>query len=127
MSTTTIKFTSETDDGEEIEHELPGKFEVCPGCEGHGTRLCEGLRGHAFTAEEFNETFDDEEREAYFTRGSYYDVACEECHGKRVVAVVDEEACRSDESKEALRLYQAKLEDDYQYAREVAAERRAGC
>jgi RecJ-like exonuclease len=127
VSTTTIKFTSENDDGEEIEHELPAKFEVCPGCEGHGTRLCEGMRGHAYTVEEFNETFDEEEREAYFTRGSHYDVTCEECHGKRVVAVPDESACRSDEAKETLRIYEAKLRDDYEYAREVAAERRAGC
>lgn len=127
---TIIRFTTYTDDdGEEgeIELSLPGKFEVCPGCDGHGTRLCDGMRGHAYTAEEFYESFDDEQAEEYFRRGGRYDVTCDECSGARVVLVVDTDACRTDEQKEALALYEAKLEDDYAYERECAAERRMGC
>jgi hypothetical protein len=128
--TTTIRFTAYTDDdGEEgeVELSLPAKFEVCPGCNGHGSRLCEGMRGHAYTAEEFHESFDDEEAEEYFRPGGRYDVMCEECQGKRVVAVADEDACRTPEQKEALALYYKKRDDDYAYDRECAAERRMGC
>jgi len=124
---TIIQFKTYTDAGDKIELSLPGKFEVCPGCEGHGTRLCEGMRGEAYTTEEFYESFDDEQAEEYFKRGGRYDVTCEECQGARVIAVVDEEACRTPEQKRVLGLYYAKLDDDYQYERECAAERRMGC
>ena len=125
--TTTIQFTAETDDGDTIDCSLPGKFEVCPHCDGHGTHLREGMRGYAYTTEEFQDSFDDEEREEYFKHGGRYDVTCTECHGARVVAVVDEDACRTPEEKATLKLYEAKLEDDYAYERECAAERRMGC
>lgn len=128
MATTTIRFTTESEEGGEIERMLPAKFEVCPGCDGHGTRLCEGLRGHAFSREDFEETFDDDEdRAEYFRRGGRYDVTCTECQGRRVVAVVDREACRTASEKEALAAYDAKLEDDYEYRRLCEAERRMGC
>lgn len=77
-------------DIEESEHEFPTRFEVCDGCEGHGTHLCEGMRGHAYSAEEFDDSFDDEEREEYFRRGGRYDVTCSTCRGDRVMPVVDE-------------------------------------
>ena len=77
-------------DIEESEHEFPSRFEVCDACEGHGMVLCEGMRGYAYSAEEFAESFDDEEREEYFKRGGRYDVTCDVCRGARVVPVVDE-------------------------------------
>lgn len=123
----TIQFTAIDDEGMETEHELPAKFGVCSGCEGHGSRLCDGMRGHAYTAEEFYDSFDEEEAAEYFKRGGRYDVTCDECQGKRVVLVVDEAACRSPELKATLELYYAKLEDDYEYRRECEAERRMGC
>ena len=50
-----IKFTEVDDSGEEIEHELPSKFEVCSECEGNGTHLAPSIGEHAYSAEEFNE------------------------------------------------------------------------
>ena len=67
-------------------------MEVCSECDGHGFVLAEGMRGYAYSAEEFNESFsEDEDREAYFTRGGKYDQQCPVCHGKNVVPVIDEE------------------------------------
>lgn len=76
---------------EEIVLTLPAKMEVCGDCHGQGAVLCEGMRGYAYSAEEFAESFDDEEAEEYFTRGGRYDVACPTCNGANVVPVVDED------------------------------------
>ncbi len=122
-----ICFTYENDEGEECECELPSRFEVCPRCEGHGTHLTESIGSHAYSMEEFNESFDEEEREHYFRRGGMYDVRCVECHGARVVSVVDEEACKTPELAEVLKRYERKLADDALYERERAAELRYGC
>ncbi len=84
----TFKYTNE--DGDEIELDLPTRMEVCDECEGHGFVLCEGMRGHAYTREEFEDSFDDEERGEYFKWGGRYDVPCPTCGGKNVVPVVDE-------------------------------------
>ena len=79
---------------EEEEHELPAKHVVCSRCEGYGTHLHPAIGQHAYSQEEFAESFpDDEDREAYFARGGKYDVACEECKGARVVVEIDESAC----------------------------------
>jgi hypothetical protein len=64
-----FKFEYTDDDGNEVEYVLPGKYEVCSNCEGHGTHLREGMRNHAYTSEEFDEEFDDEDRAEYFTHG----------------------------------------------------------
>jgi hypothetical protein len=87
-----MKCTYENDEGEEVELNLPSKMEVCWDCKGHGTVLTAGMRDHAYSMEEFNESFDDEEdRQAYFQRGGKYDVSCPTCHGANVMPVVDEE------------------------------------
>lgn len=80
----------DSEEGEEIEHSFPAKNEVCSRCEGHGSHLNPSIGSHAYTLEEFNESFDDEGREEYFKRGGIYDVQCEECKGKNVVLVADE-------------------------------------
>jgi hypothetical protein len=86
-----IEFTWEDDEGVEHEETLPAKFEVCERCKGHGVHLHPDIGSHAYSQEEFDEAFDDEEsREAYFTRGSMFDVQCEVCKGQRVIKVVDE-------------------------------------
>lgn len=118
-----IEFTEMTEDGEEITHELPSRFEVCSGCNGHGTHLNRNIGEHAYTQEEFDEAFSDEDdREAYFNRGGIYDVQCETCDGKRVEEVVDEVACSAD----LLKKYQAMQQDKHDYERECAAERAMG-
>lgn len=118
-----ITFTHETSHGVEHTHTLPSKFDVCHDCEGHGTHLAGGIREHAYTADELDEAFDDDEdRAAYFTRGGRYDVECETCHGQRVVAVVDEqEANRTSRGRRLLALYTA-IED--RNARDAAERRR---
>jgi hypothetical protein len=79
-------------EGETFVAEIPTKYEVCDECEGFGTVLCEGMRDYAYSAEEFNESFDDEEREEYFKRGGRYDVKCPNCGGLRVVSQPDFDA-----------------------------------
>jgi hypothetical protein len=123
----TMVFEYDDDDGNEISVSLPATFVVCPTCEGHGTHLREGIREHAYTREEFEESFDDEEREEYFRHGGRYDVTCEQCGGKRVVLEVDRDACVTAEQRSALAAYDAALEDDRQYRAECESERRMGC
>lgn len=120
-------YTVENEDGEEYQIELPTRFEVCPRCEGHGKHLHPAIGEHAYSVEEFNEAFDDDdERAAYFTRGGRYDVTCEQCHGDRVVEVIDAEHCTTDEQKEGLRLLEEKEHEDYAYEAMCRAERAMG-
>jgi len=70
------------------EIEFTSKLEVCHDCSGHGTVLREGMRNHAYSAEEFAE-FDDEQANEYFSHGGRYDVTCPTCNGKNVIPVVD--------------------------------------
>jgi len=86
-----IEITYENDEGEEVSVELPSKMEVCDECNGETYVLREGMRGHAYSAEEFAESFDEEEQAEYFTRGGIYDEICPCCKGKNVIPVVDEE------------------------------------
>jgi hypothetical protein len=78
--------------------------------------------------EEFNESFDEEGREEYFRHGGIYDVECEECHGERVVAGLDEALCqelsKSDpEFARNLERYYEHLNREAMYRRESAWER----
>jgi len=94
----------EDENGETEEtHRLPARMTVCPRCEGHGSHLTPSIGQHAYSQEEFNEAFaEEEEREAYFKRGGMYDVTCEECRGKRVVAVPDEARIAQDPTLAAI-------------------------
>jgi RecJ-like exonuclease len=85
-----ITATFENEEGEEQTVTFPAKMEVCDECDGEGFVLCEGMRGHAYSAEEFAESFDDEEAGEYFKRGGRYDQVCPCCKGKNVVPVVDQ-------------------------------------
>lgn len=101
-----MEFTYENEAGEEVTVTFPTYKEVCHECDGHGTHLCEGMKGAAYTAEEFAESFDDEDRQEYFRHGGKYDVTCTVCHGKNVVDEIDEEQCQNNpELKEALEAY----------------------
>ena len=79
------------DEGDEVEHTFPAVNEVCERCEGYGMHLTPSIGNHAYSMDEFRESFDEEEAEEYFRRGGMYDVQCEECHGNKVVAMVDED------------------------------------
>ena len=91
--------------------ELPAAFDVCGECDGHGSHLTEGMRGHAYTADEFNDSFDEVEAAEYFKRGGRYDVVCAECKGLRVVQVVDESRLTAEQR------------EDYEQFQEQAAQR----
>jgi len=98
--------------------------EVCPRCEGHGTHLTPSIGNHAYTMEEFNETFwEEEDRAEYFKRGGIYDVICEECKGANVVDVMDEDATPA----EIVKLTADYWDDWYETEAMYAAERRMGC
>lgn len=128
MATMTVTFIHETSGGVEHEHALPAKMAVCERCEGHGTHLHPDIGGHAFTVDEFNETFhDDEDRAQYFRRGGIYDVPCEACGGQRVVPVVDEDAAnRTTRGRRLLALYNAVEDREARYEAERMHERAMG-
>lgn len=122
MSKLTIEFTTENESGEEVTHKLPAKHAVCGRCEGHGTHLNPSIGEHAYSAEEFRESFDEEEQQEYFTRGGRYDVQCEVCEGKRVVPVVDKDACDA----KLYEQYMKHMEDEASFRELQAAERSMG-
>lgn len=127
MAPSSITFTVITGSGLEHEHELPAVFEVCDRCDGHGTHLTPSIGEHAYSSEEFAESFDDEERAEYFKRGGIYDVPCEVCKGARVVPVVDEErAALTLRGRRLIALYWHALEQRAAWRREEESERRFG-
>lgn len=119
----TMKLTYENDEGEEIELELPSKMEVCWDCQGHGSVLTASMRNHAYSQEEFTESFDDEEAHEYFTHGGRYDVTCPTCHGSNVVPVVDE-ALIPEKDKAAYAEWQKSKEQKARWDAEDRATRR---
>ena len=127
----TIDLTYENDDEEEVTLTLPAKMEVCYECDGHGYVLCDGMRNHGYSQEEFNEAFDDEEdRAAYFQRGGKYDVACPVCRSKNVVPVVDETRLTAEQKVEYAKYQEWKEESDQadaDFEAESRMERMMGC
>lgn len=116
----TIRFTTFTDDGDEVEHALPAEYELCPRCRGRGSHVHPDIDGNGITSSEWDEWSDDE-REGYFS--GRYDVACHECGGLRVVLVIDEDAC----PKALLDAYHEQA-DDAAYIDHIAEqERQMGC
>ena len=117
----TIKFTIINDEGEETAHELPAVMAVCTRCKGHGSHLNPNIGQHAYTAEEFHESFDDEEAREYFKGGDgIYGVTCEACGGRRVVPVVD----RTRSDKKLLKLYDEWVKDEVEYQAMARSEER---
>ena len=120
-----MEITYIDDNGDEVSCDLPSKMEVCDKCEGHGTHLNPSIGEHAYTPEEFDEAFPEEEdRAQYFRRGGIYDVKCSVCNGLRVVPVVDNAACRTPEQKRHLKAYRAHMKREAAYRAEERAERR---
>lgn len=120
-----MSITLYDEDGTETEHQLPSKMEVCPRCEGHGTHLTPSIGEHAYSAEEFYESFSEpEDREEYFKRGGIYDVTCYTCKGANVIQVVDEDACLRDEKLKSIFLsWQEQEEESAAFEAECRVER----
>lgn len=102
--------------GDEIEIELPSKWVVCETCRGNGKHVNPSIDHNGISMREFYE--DPDFAEDYF--GGVYDVTCYECHGKRVVPGVDEDACDPD----LLKAYRAHLREEAEYHRMCEMERR---
>ena len=98
--------------------EIPARFEVCETCDGKGTHVNPGIDAHGLSAEDFAE--DPDFAEDYFSGA--YDVSCNECGGRRVVPVVDENRATA----AMIKIVEDTIQDRYDYEAEVAAERRMG-
>lgn len=121
----TIEITVFDDDGNEVTMDLPSRKVVCPECRGEGFVLCSGMRDHAYSQEEFYQSFSEEEREHYFRRGGMYDVKCPKCKGANVVDAVDTSACDAAQ----LAHYKAFIAQEREreaFERECRAERSMG-
>lgn len=101
------------------EIDLPWIFDVCGTCNGHGSHVNPSIDAHGISADEFAE---DPDFEAQYFSGAY-DQTCNECHGLRVIKVVDRDSCNVDQ----LAAYDAEMKADAEFAAECAAERRMGC
>jgi hypothetical protein len=104
------------DDDDGIERELPTRWETCDVCDGKGTHVNPNIDRNGLTAEDFAE--DPDFREDYFS--GRYDVSCNRCGGRKVVAVVDEDACEP----EYLKIYRELQEAEWQADADAEAERR---
>jgi len=114
-----IVFPEWDDDDCEIEHELPTKFEVCSLCQGKGTHVNPSIDANGLSSEDF---YDDPDFAEDYLSG-VYEQTCNNCHGKRVESVVDEDRC----DPEILKKYYDYLEGEAEHQRESDWERRMGC
>ncbi len=113
MSQLFIVFTETNEEGDDVEHRLPAKYEVCYRCQGHGKHTNPNIDGHGISAEEWHgPEWDDESREAYMS--GFYDVTCHTCHGEKVTKVLDEDNC----SEDLLKRYQASERQKAEWDRE---------
>lgn len=103
----------------EEERELPTKFEVCSVCHGNGSHVNPSIDCNGLSAEDFYE--DPDFAEDYFS--GTYDVPCNNCGGKRVEAVIDEDRCTQVE----IDAYYDGLQAERDYRAECLAEIRMGC
>jgi hypothetical protein len=111
-------FSDEDEEGNEVEHTLRLKFEVCDTCEGRGVYVNPSIDSNGLTREDFDQ--DPDFAEDYFS--GRYDITCAVCKGLRVEPVVDE----ANNPKALVERYQDLEADSWAYARELAHERDMG-
>lgn len=68
---------------------FPAVYVVCDVCEGKGKHVDPAIDAHGITEDEYS-TWSIDEQEAYFHGG--YDIDCMTCKGRRVLAVINEDA-----------------------------------
>lgn len=98
------------------------KYEICPTCQGRGAHTNPSIDCGGITASEWAE-WDEEERDYYMSGG--YDITCSQCHGEKVIQTFEYDTNNPLYNWCCERL-QEYYEYQYEYAREVAAERRWG-
>lgn len=91
------------------------KMEVCGRCGGKGVRALHGLAlsGEALDDHDFMEDY----------MNGKYDTKCDDCHGRNVVEVLDEDSL----TPEALKIYRRALRECRNDNAESLSELRMGC
>jgi hypothetical protein len=105
-------------DDNDVEHELPGTWEICGRCCGEGKHVNPGVDGDGISQEEFDHDPDFEE--AYFS--GVYDVTCEECDGAGKHVVPDFKSWPVDLAK----LYKEQIKQQAEWDRQERMERLMG-
>lgn len=115
-----LRFPNYDDDSGEYEIPMRIKFEVCGTCDGRGKHVNPSIDAGGISGEDFDR--DPEFRRDYFD--GQYDVQCYECKGERVVAVPDPQ---TDDEREAMKKYEAWMQEEADYQNQCARERAMGC
>ena len=97
---------------------LPTVNAVCWLCDGEGHHVDPSIDRNGLSADELYE--DPDFADEYFNGG--YDITCNECHGRRVVKMVDRAAC----APEHLAAYDQEQEWDRERINEQMFEMRGG-
>ena len=114
----TFTFTQETEEGEETSYTLPITMEVCPTCRGRGTHVDPSVDAGGYYDD--GDDCDEYGENLYFS--GFYDMVCQTCHGRNVVAGIDRHLADSD----ALKVWDKKSEEDEEFEAMCRAERRMG-
>jgi hypothetical protein len=81
--------TMTINDSEGLDIAIPARYEVCGRCHGTGKHVNPSIDGHGISGDD--ECWDDDDfRENYF--GGLYDVTCQQCDGRNVVLIPDDES-----------------------------------
>jgi hypothetical protein len=113
-----IMFTYTDENDNEVEVEIPTRYQVCSRCDGEGKHVHPGIDGNGISQEEFDNDPDFEE--AYFNGA--YDVGCYTCKGERVEAVPNWDRMARDLRER----YEAHLDDEAEYRAMCRMERMMG-
>jgi len=106
------------ENGDEVELEVPSKWDVCPVCDGKGTHVNPGIDAGGLSAEDMD---DPDFMEDYMS--GVYDQTCNHCQGRTTVAVPDWDVL--DERTRKLIEEHDRAEAEYEAERQ--AEIRMGC
>ena len=109
-------------DEEEVDelHEFHCGYEVCHTCGGRGTHVNPSIDAHGISTDEWANDWSHQDRENYFS--GFYDVACYECGGNKVIPqIIIEQA-----DKKSLQLLLDWQDSEIEYRKEIAWERKMG-
>jgi hypothetical protein len=116
-----MQFTFQISDRE---YSLPGRYVVCPRCEGKGSHVNPNVDGNGLSQEDFDENpgfFED-------YMAGVYDVSCYTCKGQRVVLEPNESLIKYNPKLKAIyKMWIQSLREEAEYQAECAAERKMGC
>jgi hypothetical protein len=119
-----VEYTEWDEDENEILHliDMPIRWEVCSLCNGKGSHVNPSIDCNGLSREDFDQ--DPDFAESYW-RGDY-DQTCNCCGGRTTEAVLDSGRLNN-EQKQHLANLERQWQEEAEYQRECAAERRMGC